>query len=81
MVHMVGHAIVGLLIGIVARMLLPGQDSGGIVVTAIIGMAGGWLGGVIGRTLGWYDEGHPAGFAMSVVGAMALLLGKRLLLS
>ena len=81
MVSMLGHAIVGLLVGIVAKMLLPGTDPGGFIVTAIIGMAGGWLGGLIGRALGWYDEGHPAGFVMSVVGAMALLLGKRLIIS
>jgi uncharacterized membrane protein YeaQ/YmgE (transglycosylase-associated protein family) len=81
MIHMLGHAIVGLLVGIVAKMLLPGADSGGLIVTAIIGMVGGWLGGFIGRALGWYDEGHPAGFVMSVVGAMALLLGKRFLMS
>jgi uncharacterized membrane protein YeaQ/YmgE (transglycosylase-associated protein family) len=81
MIHMLGHAIVGLLVGIVAKILLPGGDSGGLIMTAIIGMLGGWLGGFIGRALGWYDEGHPAGFVMSVVGAMALLLGKRFLMS
>jgi uncharacterized membrane protein YeaQ/YmgE (transglycosylase-associated protein family) len=77
MLHMIGHAILGLVIGICARLLLPGSDPGGIVVTAIIGMVGGWLGGVIGRALGWYQEGHPAGFGMSVVGAMVLLLAYR----
>ena len=74
MLHMIGHAIFGLVIGIVAKLLLPGRDPGGLLVTALIGMAGGWFGGWIGRALGWYDEGHPAGFGMSVVGAMALLL-------
>jgi uncharacterized membrane protein YeaQ/YmgE (transglycosylase-associated protein family) len=74
MLHMIGHALFGLIVGVVAKLLLPGHDPGGILVTAIIGMAGGWLGGLIGRTLGWYQEGHPAGFGMSVVGAMALLL-------
>ena len=74
MISMIGHAIFGLLIGIVAKLLLPGHDPGGLIVTALIGMIGGWLGGWIGRALGWYPEGHPAGFGMSVVGAMALLL-------
>jgi uncharacterized membrane protein YeaQ/YmgE (transglycosylase-associated protein family) len=74
MLHMIGHAIVGLLIGLVARMLLPGADPHGLIVTAIVGMVGGWLGGVIGRALGWYAPGHPAGFVMSVIGAMLLLL-------
>jgi uncharacterized membrane protein YeaQ/YmgE (transglycosylase-associated protein family) len=74
MLHMIGHALFGLLIGIVAKLLLPGHDPGGMLMTALIGMVGGWLGGFIGRALGWYQEGHPAGFGMSVVGAMALLL-------
>jgi uncharacterized membrane protein YeaQ/YmgE (transglycosylase-associated protein family) len=74
MIHMIGHALIGLVIGIIAKLLLPGADPGGFIVTAIIGMAGGWFGGWIGRTLGWYSEGQPAGFGMSIVGAMALLL-------
>lgn len=77
MMHMIGHALFGLVIGIVARMLLPGRDSGGIIVTALIGMAGGWLGGYIGQQLGWYKQGQPAGFVMSVVGAMLLFLAWR----
>lgn len=74
MLSMIGHAVFGLLVGLVAKLLLPGHDPGGIVVTAIVGMIGGWLGGLIGRTLGWYSDGHPAGFGMSIVGATALLL-------
>lgn len=80
MMHMIGHAILGLLIGVVAKLLMPGHDPGGFIVTALIGMAGGWLGGLIGRLLGWYDQGHPAGFLLSVVGAMLLLLVYRLVL-
>lgn len=74
MFHMIGHAIFGLVIGIVARFLLPGKDPHGLIVTALVGMAGGWLGGFIGKALGWYKEGEAAGFLMSVVGAMALFL-------
>jgi uncharacterized membrane protein YeaQ/YmgE (transglycosylase-associated protein family) len=79
MLHMIGHAVVGLLIGLCAKLLLPGHDPGGIIATALIGMIGGWVGGFIGRALGWYPEGHPAGFGLSVVGAMALLLIYRFL--
>jgi uncharacterized membrane protein YeaQ/YmgE (transglycosylase-associated protein family) len=79
MLSMIGHAVFGLIVGIVAKLLLPGHDPGGLLVTALIGMVGGWLGGVIGRALGWYGDGHPAGFVMSVVGAMALLLAYRFL--
>jgi len=74
MLHMIGQAIFGLIVGLVARFLLPGKDPVGLIVTAIIGMVGGWLGGRIGRWLGWYDEGQPAGFLMSLVGAMVLFL-------
>jgi uncharacterized membrane protein YeaQ/YmgE (transglycosylase-associated protein family) len=74
MIHMIGHALFGLVVGVIAKLLLPGHDPGGLIVTAIIGMVGGWLGGLIGRALGWYPEGHPAGFGMSVVGAMVLLV-------
>jgi len=74
MIHMIGQALCGLVIGVIAKLLLPGRDPGGLIVTALLGMAGGWVGGRIGRVLGWYEEGHPAGWAMSVVGAMALLL-------
>ena len=77
MLHMIGHAFVGLLVGICAKLLLPGADPGGLIVTALIGIAGGFVGGWIGRLLGWYPAGHPAGFVMSVVGAMALLLAYR----
>jgi len=72
--QMIGHALFGLVVGLVAKLLLPGRDPGGLLVAALIGMVGGWLGGRIGRMLGWYEEGHPAGFGMSVVGAMVLLL-------
>jgi len=77
MLSMIGHAVFGLIVGVVAKLLLPGHDPGGLFVTALIGMVGGWLGGVIGRALGWYGDGHPAGFVMSVIGAMALLLAYR----
>jgi uncharacterized membrane protein YeaQ/YmgE (transglycosylase-associated protein family) len=76
-IHMIGQALVGLVVGVVAKLLLPGRDPGGILVTALIGLIGGWVGGRIGRLLGWYEEGHPAGFVMSVVGAMVLLLAYR----
>jgi uncharacterized membrane protein YeaQ/YmgE (transglycosylase-associated protein family) len=79
MIHMIGQALLGLVVGVVAKLLLPGRDPGGVVVTALIGMVGGWVGGRIGRLLGWYDEGHPTGFVMSVVGAMLLLLVYRVI--
>jgi uncharacterized membrane protein YeaQ/YmgE (transglycosylase-associated protein family) len=78
MMHMLGQALLGLVIGVVAKLLMPGGDPGGWIITALLGIAGGWAGGAIGRALGWYKEGQAAGFALSVVGAMFLLLIYRL---
>jgi len=77
MLRMIGHAIMGLIIGIAAKLLLPGADPGGIIVTAIIGMVGAWLGGLLGHLFGWYKTGESAGLVMSVIGAMLLLLAYR----
>ncbi len=79
MLSMIGHAIFGLIVGRVARFLLPGRDPAGLIVTALLGIAGGWLGGWIGTQMGWYKEGSPAGFVMSVVGAMILFGAYRLI--
>ena len=77
---MLGWIVFGLLVGIVAKLLMPGRDPGGMIVTILLGIAGGYLGGFIGRTLGWYHEGDPVGFLMAVFGAIVLLLGYRFLL-
>src|SRR6478752_5785632 len=74
MFHMIGHAIFGLIIGLVARAVLPGRQHMGLILTMILGMVGAWLGGVIGRATGMYQEGHPAGFFMALLGAVVLLL-------
>jgi len=71
--------VIGLLVGIVAKFLLPGDDPGGFIVTTLIGIAGSFLAGYIGRSAGWYEEGAPIGFIASVVGAILLLLVYRLL--
>jgi uncharacterized membrane protein YeaQ/YmgE (transglycosylase-associated protein family) len=73
MLHMIGHAIFGLIIGILARMVMPGRMHGGLILTMILGLVGAWLGGVIGRATGMYGEGHPAGFFMAFVGAVIVL--------
>jgi uncharacterized membrane protein YeaQ/YmgE (transglycosylase-associated protein family) len=77
--HILIQMLFGLVVGIVAKFLMPGRDPGGIIVTALLGIAGGWLGGQIGRWFGWYKEGSAAGFGLSVVGAMILLLGYRMI--
>jgi len=70
--------LIGLLIGIVAKMLMPGRDPGGFIITAIIGIVGSVVGAYMGSILGFYRSGEPAGFIMSVVGAMLLLWGYRM---
>ena len=72
--HMIGHILFGLLVGIVAKLLIPGHQPGGIIVTCILGMIGAWLGGVIGRAIGLYPPGHPAGFFMAVLGAIIVIV-------
>ena len=73
MLHMIGHAIFGLIIGLLARMMMPGFHHMGLIMTMILGLVGAWLGGVIGRAFGMYREGHPAGFFMAFVGACVVL--------
>jgi uncharacterized membrane protein YeaQ/YmgE (transglycosylase-associated protein family) len=68
-----GWILFGLVIGALAKLVMPGRDPGGIIVTMLLGIAGAVLGGFIGRALGWYGEGEPAGWVMSFVGAVALL--------
>ncbi len=66
--------IIGLLVGTVAKLLMPGRDPGGSVITILLGMAGSVVAGFIGRSLGWYAAGEPAGFIASVLGAILLLV-------
>ena len=66
-------AIIGFIVGLVARAVLPGTQSLGIILTALLGIAGSLLAGFIGRSLGWYGEGEPAGFIAAVIGAILLL--------
>jgi len=73
MLHMIGHAIFGLIVGLVARAIMPGRQHMGLILTLILGVVGAWLGGLIGRMLGLYREGHPAGFFMALLGALILL--------
>ena len=65
--------LIGLVVGIVAKFLMPGRDPGGFIITALLGIAGAFVAHAIGRAMGWYAEGEPAGFIASVVGAIILL--------
>jgi uncharacterized membrane protein YeaQ/YmgE (transglycosylase-associated protein family) len=79
MFGVIGWIVFGLIVGIVAKLLMPGRDPGGIIVTMALGIAGALLGGYIGRALGWYGETDGAGFLMSLAGAVLLLLIYRMM--
>ena len=63
----------GLIIGVIAKLLMPGRDPGGFIVTILLGIAGMFLGGYIGRALGLYKPGEAAGWIVSILGAFVLL--------
>ena len=69
-----GWIVFGLIVGAIAKLLMPGRDPGGIIITMVLGIVGALLGGFIGRALGLYGDGEPAGFIMAVLGAIAVLL-------
>lgn len=77
--HIIGIIVIGLIVGAIAKLLLPGDDPGGFIITTILGIAGAMLAHFLGTKLGWYSEGEPAGFIASVVGAILLLLAYRVL--
>jgi uncharacterized membrane protein YeaQ/YmgE (transglycosylase-associated protein family) len=65
--------LIGFVVGVVAKFLMPGPDRGGIVVTTIIGIVGSFIGTYLGQALGLYEAGEAAGFIASVLGAMLLI--------
>lgn len=73
MLHLLWTCLIGLVVGLVAKLLMPGKDPGGWIITMVLGLAGSFVGTWIGRGLGRYQEGQGAGFLMSVVGAVILL--------
>ena len=70
--------LVGLVVGAIAKLLMPGKDPGGFIVTILLGIAGAFIATYLGQAVGWYKAGQPAGWIMSIVGPMILLLLYRL---
>ena len=66
--------IIGLIVGIIAKFLMPGKDPGGFIITAILGIVGSFIATWLGKVLGWYQPGQTAGWIGSIVGAIILLL-------
>lgn len=66
-------AVIGLIAGAIAKLLMPGRDPGGFIITMLLGIAGAMVGTFLGRTLGWYNAGEAAGLVAAVIGAVLLL--------
>lgn len=71
--------LIGLAVGFVAKLLMPGRDPGSFIITSLLGIAGAFVARLAGERLGWYGPNEPAGFVASVLGAMILLLIYRLI--
>jgi uncharacterized membrane protein YeaQ/YmgE (transglycosylase-associated protein family) len=65
--------VIGFIVGLIARAIKPGDDKLGIIMTSLLGIVGAFLASFIGKTLGWYSDGEPAGFIAAVIGAVAVL--------
>lgn len=76
--HWFTWILIGLLAGAIAKLITPGRDPGGCLVTMVIGIAGAVLAGVLGQALNWYEPGEGAGFLAAVVGAILILILYRL---
>ena len=74
----IGTIIVGLIVGAIAKLLMPGKDPGGFIITILIDLAGAFIATYLGQALGWYQAGQPASWIGSIFGAMLLLLIYRL---
>lgn len=73
MFGLIGWIIFGAVVGALAKLIMPGKDPGGIIITMLLGIAGALVAGFIGRALGWYGPEDPAGFFMALIGAILLL--------
>lgn len=76
--EIIGTIIIGLLVGIIAKFLMPGKDPGGFIITTLLGIAGAFIAKYLGQAMGWYEPGEAAGFIASIIGAMLLLFVYRL---
>ena len=74
MLSFLGTVIVGLIVGLIARAIKPGDDKMGWILTILLGIGGSLIAGYVGQALGWYRAGEPAGWIASVIGAIVLLV-------
>jgi uncharacterized membrane protein YeaQ/YmgE (transglycosylase-associated protein family) len=81
MFGVIGWIVFGLIVGVIAKLVMPGRDPGGIIVTMGLGIAGALIGGFVGRALNWYGPNDGAGFFMSLLGAILLLWVYRMMVA
>ncbi|HEY8591780.1 MAG TPA: GlsB/YeaQ/YmgE family stress response membrane protein [Sphingomicrobium sp.] len=74
----IGWIVIGGLAGAIAKLLMPGKDPGGCIITVLLGIAGALVAGWLGKAIGWYDTGEGAGFIAAIIGAFILLFIYRL---
>ena len=77
--EIIGIIIIGLIAGVVAKLLMPGRDPGGFIVTILLGIAGAFVASWLGRAIGWYGPGEGAGFIGAVIGAIIILIIYRMI--
>lgn len=75
----IGWIVIGLVAGAIAKLLMPGKDPGGCIITILLGIAGALLAGFIGKSIGWYEGSEAAGFLAAIVGAFLILFLYRLI--
>ncbi|MCX6566971.1 MAG: GlsB/YeaQ/YmgE family stress response membrane protein [Candidatus Aminicenantes bacterium] len=71
--------VIGFVVGVIAKLLTPGRDGGGFILTVLLGIAGSFIATYIGQHFGWYREGQPAGFIGAILGAILILVVFRLI--
>jgi len=79
MIAIISWIVFGLVVGALAKLVMPGDDPGGFIVTVLLGIAGAMVGGLIGRAMGFYGPDQAAGYLMSIAGAIVLLALYRML--
>jgi uncharacterized membrane protein YeaQ/YmgE (transglycosylase-associated protein family) len=80
MFGIIGWIVFGLIVGVIAKLVMPGRDPGGVIITMLLGIVGAIVGGWIGRALNMYGPNDPAGLLMSVVGAIVVLAVYRMVI-
>jgi len=78
--HVIAWILFGLVVGVIAKLLMPGRDPGGFIVTILLGIAGAMVGGFIGRAMGFYGPSESAGWLISILGAIVLLALYRMMM-